>query len=690
MEFDAKLRGYAVPEWQAAYVRYDALKALIKRYAAELEASAKQEEQQGEWQQPQDLRRVNVPTPGDYRTAHMPTTEHFVPKSAAGVPEGEIVQRVRRKAIEEFNALLEAEVEKVERHFWEKLSTVKDRLQAVEEELCLLVLQSRGRKLQLSRRGRGGDPERHGGSNSFIARSWHGHSYSSGDPFFDGAHASEKKHLRTSSGKRRKTLGSPVSGGMLERRTPCVSPVGHASEGSDGDHTSDDAGEARSPASAAETLNATERSRLQGSVAVFGRRHRHRSERSTNSETAHRGVDGKALTCNIEGEAHALEREALVAHLRRLQRVIVSVLDIFENLQGFANLNLICVYKILKKRDKKLGTQLLRGSFSYYESRLSALVVPKALKASAVASQSRRLYFSMGCVCTLFVNVLILASRKASNPKFREETLIAYLPVYRVVFECSFVTMACAFSMACMEAYGVNYKFLLDIDPKSQVDSTTIFGLATLQQLLFLFSFALFLLDYKFAAFGSEGWIRPVLVGIPYYLRLCQCICRYRARKGDAQTQRLHLLNCGKYIAGILVIICNSLPWESFGVSPYSMCLIWVSSYVCGTIYMFFWDVKVDWGLMPDPDHFLRAAGRSMYPSWMYQSIAVGNLIGRVTWAITLMPMSFSSLGSHLLNLVISVVEISRRAAWVVLRLENEHISNSSKYRATLWVSSAG
>eukprot|EP00070_Physeter_catodon_P037328 XP_028344222.1 SPX and EXS domain-containing protein 1-like [Physeter catodon] len=116
------------------------------------------------------------------------------------------------------------------------------------------------------------------------------------------------------------------------------------------------------------------------------------------------------------------------------------------------------------------------------------------------------------------------------------------------------------------------------------------------------------------------------------------------------------------------------------------MCLIWVSSYVCGTIYMFFWDVKVDWGLMPDPDHFLRAAGRSMYPSWMYQSIAVGNLIGRVTWAITLMPMSFSSLGSHLLNLVISVVEISRRAAWVVLRLENEHISNSSKYRATLWV----
>ncbi|PHJ23470.1 g-protein associated signal transduction, partial [Cystoisospora suis] len=234
---------------------------------------------------------------------------------------------------------------------------------------------------------------------------------------------------------------------------------------------------------------------------------------------------------------------------------------------------------------------------------------------------------------------------------------------------------------------------------------------------------------------AGDAWIRPILGGFPFYLRLCQCIIRYRKstralkeakekaekdrgrgegsplqkRKNEglrvsshsvptdhvnsviskeAHQQRMHLLNSGKYIAGMLVIFCNSVPWEAFGVLPYSMCMIWVYSYMLGTLYMFSWDVKVDWSLMPDPDHFVRT-GKRLYPLWMYRSIAVGNLIGRLTWAMTLMPpTSFNSdtVGGNLLILVISLIEILRRAAWTLLRLENEHLSNSSKYRAMLWV----
>ncbi|KYF49734.1 SPX domain-containing protein, partial [Toxoplasma gondii ARI] len=44
------------------------------------------------------------------------------------------------------------------------------------------------------------------------------------------------------------------------------------------------------------------------------------------------------------------------------------------------------------------------------------------------------------------------------------------------------------------------------------------------------------------------------------------------------------------------------------------------------------------------------------------------------------------SLRGNLLILVISLMEICRRAAWIVVRLEHEHLSNSSKYRAVLWV----
>ncbi|PHJ25836.1 spx domain-containing protein, partial [Cystoisospora suis] len=39
MKFGSKLHAYAIPEWRAAYIRYGALKALIKRYQRELAAA---------------------------------------------------------------------------------------------------------------------------------------------------------------------------------------------------------------------------------------------------------------------------------------------------------------------------------------------------------------------------------------------------------------------------------------------------------------------------------------------------------------------------------------------------------------------------------------------------------------------------------------------------------------------------
>ncbi|OXB71909.1 UNVERIFIED_CONTAM: hypothetical protein H355_005524 [Colinus virginianus] len=750
MKFGAKLRAYAVPAWQAAYVRYDALKALISRYEAELQAARKQEEQEVERQHLQELQRFDVtPSSGGYplqrllpqatqarssdavdssallhavnaegatSSVNVPGTKERIARGPAGdVGNGEIVQRVRRKAVEEFDVVLAGEVVKVERHFWKELRAVEDRLRAVEEELYLLIPQRRVRELQVSSRCRGQESELHSRpDSSFISRSPLRHSGSAGGLAFRSEPVSKRRHLKRSS---RERLGGPAPCAVREGSTSFTCPGEHAS--GEGYSSSDDGGEVGTAPSTAKALSATEsigllhtarghlhnrhdRSRNSGratkganatqkgeatspvkavshsaqedvdNTEANGARIRglHASTRTAQESSESKGldvedvhfvadsedegtvhghrtasrsaelaveapgdscrsgdfdakwgdygpsllssnrhpssnssgepreessavrrvfpqpdVDDDFLSSGGEGAIHAVEREAHVAHLRRLQRVIILILDSFEKLQGFANLNLICVYKILKKRDKKLGTQLLRESFTYYESRLNALVIPRTLKASAVASRSRPLYFALGCLLVLFVNVLILASRKPSNPNFREETLIAYLPIYRFMFECSFATMACAISMACMEAYGVNYKFLLDIDPKSQVDSTTIFGLATLQQLLFFFVFALFLLDYKFAVFGTHDlyWLyMPVLV--------------------------------------VLELLLLTLPHPTFRLT--------YRKHIVSTVVRVF---------------RAGAAGRSMYPPWTYQSIAVGNLIGRLTWATTLMPMSFSS-----------------------------------------------
>ncbi|PHJ15075.1 spx domain-containing protein, partial [Cystoisospora suis] len=99
----------------------------------------------------------------------------------------------------------------------------------------------------------------------------------------------------------------------------------------------------------------------------------------------------------------------------------------------------------------------------------------------------------------LLLNIILASLTPASNPKFSMQTLLAYLPIYRFLFACNFATMASSISIAVMEMYGVNYKFLLDVDPKSQVDSSTLFGIAAVQQMTFLFTFTAFLFDYKFA-----------------------------------------------------------------------------------------------------------------------------------------------------------------------------------------------
>ncbi|XP_026194430.1 uncharacterized protein LOC34618199 [Cyclospora cayetanensis] len=160
-------------------------------------------------------------------------------------------------------------------------------------------------------------------------------------------------------------------------------------------------------------------------------------------------------------------------------------------------------------------------------------------------------------------------------------------------------------------------------------------------------------------------------------------------RCAEAGCGCIHLMNMAKYACGILVLITTNAPWLDWGVSVYAMCLLWVFSYCLGSLFMLYWDVRVDWGLLPTPDRFIRMQGRLMYPAWMYGAIAVTNAMGRLTWAMTLMPISFvgnKSLSGNLVLLFISVVEILRRGAWVVLRLENEHVNNSSRFRAILWV----
>ncbi|XP_053992896.1 xenotropic and polytropic retrovirus receptor 1-like [Hylaeus volcanicus] len=173
---------------------------------------------------------------------------------------------------------------------------------------------------------------------------------------------------------------------------------------------------------------------------------------------------------------------------------------------------------------------------------------------------------------------------------------------------------------------------------------------------------------------------------IPYWIRFIQCFKRYMNENGP---RTIHIWNMGKYLSSMVLIVTSLIQWEKIGLSIYASRLIFILGYLVASLYNLIWDCVVDWGLLPDPDHFIRPHLRVLYPQWIYYFTTLINLFGRLLWVLTLIPIGIitdKQMNSEILLLVISSLEIIRRSVWVILRLENEHLTNSSKYRAILWI----
>jgi len=165
-------------------------------------------------------------------------------------------------------------------------------------------------------------------------------------------------------------------------------------------------------------------------------------------------------------------------------------------------------------------------------------------------------------------------------------------------------------------------------------------------------------------------WACSLVMACPYYFRFMQCLRRYR----DSQDKQ-HLCNAGKYFS------CMTITGVAL-LAPHS--IFWVLSYAVATTYCAVWDYKMDWGL--DLKNKLHR-DHETYPRMMYLIFATLNLFMRLTWAFaTLTPSNSSNLSLEIVFFVFSAIEIYRRGQWAVIRLENEHLKNPSKFRATDWV----
>ncbi|KAL8442105.1 hypothetical protein Emag_006642 [Eimeria magna] len=237
--------------------------------------------------------------------------------------------------------------------------------------------------------------------------------------------------------------------------------------------------------------------------------------------------------------------------------------------------------------------------------------------------------------------------------------------------------------------------FLLDLAPRGQASSISFFSFAALHFVATTGTVALYLADSKLRLLGNHQIpkclstflaLRPP-VNLGAVVSPLSVGAAAAASNFPAHPFSVFAVGDVKLVANIIGDVLTSLakPLGDFqylqrfgfkrpravlrldlGVSVYAMCLLWVFSYALGSLFMLYWDVRVDWGLLPTPDRFVRMQGRLMYPPWLYGAIAVTNVMGRLTWAMTLMPISIvgnKSLSGNLVLLFISVIEILRRGA---------------------------
>ena len=152
---------------------------------------------------------------------------------------------------------------------------------------------------------------------------------------------------------------------------------------------------------------------------------------------------------------------------------------------------------------------------------------------------------------------------------------------------------------------------------------------------------------YSFCFFLSGDFIRSdsatctnitnyavwILALLPYYWRLQQCLRRYR----DTGNKRF-LANAVKYCSSILITLL-SLTYKQVG--SHATLALWITAAICGTCYIYYWDIHYDWGLLQpahlrwgDP-HFLLRKDLTLHYRFFYYFSMVANFFLRITSAAT-------------------------------------------------------
>ncbi|XP_051123600.1 uncharacterized protein LOC127246342 isoform X2 [Andrographis paniculata] len=176
---------------------------------------------------------------------------------------------------------------------------------------------------------------------------------------------------------------------------------------------------------------------------------------------------------------------------------------------------------------------------------------------------------------------------------------------------------------------------------------------------------------------GSHAVAIPIVLVLPYFFRLFQCLRQYKDTK-----EKTSLFNALKYSTAVPVIFLSALKYHVFPdnwVKVYRP--LWLFSSVVNSMYSFYWDLTRDWDLSGFTRIFKftkpHIISNLLYGrKWVYIWVIGSNLILRCTWTYKL---SAHLRHNYLTVFTITALEILRRFQWVFFRVEKEWIKMNAK-----------
>lgn len=160
----------------------------------------------------------------------------------------------------------------------------------------------------------------------------------------------------------------------------------------------------------------------------------------------------------------------------------------------------------------------------------------------------------------------------------------------------------------------------------------------------------------------------------PFSLRFCQCLKAY-----SVTGLWRHLFNTLKYLLSMTVMALATAMKSFDAETNIFLGRFWVFFGIIATIYSFYWDVVMDWGLgnLKSANFLLR--DDLNYAPYLYYIAILCDLVMRLGWALVISPEQ-PYLQQHFV-LMLGVIELVRRFLWSIIRIEWEWLRNQSNER---------